>query len=89
MTIEEKIAAYADILKNSSMRQKIDDIALFVSWGAISREYFGKSASWMYHKLDGIDGNGGKGGFTPEELQLLKSSLCDLSDRIIKVANSL
>ncbi len=89
MDIEGKVAAYAEMLKNSKMRQMIDDIDLFISWGTLSREYFGKSASWIYHKLDGIDGNGGKGGFTPEEMQLFKGALCDLSDRIRRVADKL
>ncbi len=43
----------------------------------------------MYHKLDGIDGNGGRGGFTPEEMQLFKGALCDLADRIRRVADKL
>ena len=43
----------------------------------------------MYHKLDGIDGNGGEGGFTEEEMQKLKGALCDLADRIRRVADSL
>lgn len=89
MTIDEKVAAYAEILKNSSIRQKLSDIDLFVSWGNMANEYFGKSASWLYHKLNGIDGNGGKGGFTPEELQQFKGALCDLADRIRKAADNL
>lgn len=30
----------------------------------------------------GIDGNGGIGGFTPEEAEQLRGALVDLSDRI-------
>lgn len=26
------------------------------------KKYFGKSASWLYHKLDGIDGQGNPNG---------------------------
>ena len=35
-------------------------------------------ASWFYHKLDGIDGNGGEGGFTPEEAEQIRGALMDL-----------
>lgn len=57
--------------------------------GRLSRRYFGKSVSWFYNKLNGIDGNGGEGGFTHEELQQLKGALCDLADRIRRAADNL
>ncbi len=53
-------------------------------WG-----YCGKSSSWLYHKLDGIDGNGGRGGFTKDELDTLSFALTDLSDRIRAAAERL
>lgn len=80
------------IMKNveeSTMKQKMADILVAISWREVSRTYFGKSASWLYHKMDGIDGNGGKGGFTPEEAQQLKGALCDLSDRLRRAADSI
>ena len=71
------------------MKQRVSDIALAISWRELSRTYFDKSASWFYHKMDGIDGNGGDGGFNEEETQQLKSALIDLSDRIRKCADSI
>lgn len=71
------------------IRQKMSDILVAVSWRDIARTYFGKSSSWLYHKLDGIDGNGGMGGFSPQEAQQLKEALLDLSDRIRKAAESI
>jgi len=71
------------------VKQKMADILVAVSWRDIARTYFGKSASWLYHKMDGIDGNGGLGGFTPEEAVQLKGALCDLSDRIRRAADTL
>lgn len=71
------------------VKSKMSDILVAISWREIARTYFGKSSSWLYHKLDGIDGNGGKGGFTPEEAQQLKGALCDLSDRIRRAADSI
>ncbi len=89
MTIEEKVAAYEEMLKKSTMRRRLSDIDLFISWGQFAREYFGHSASWFYHKLNGIDGNGGSGGFTPEEMQEFKGALCDLADRLRSTADKL
>ena len=43
--------------KDSAVKQRIQDIQMLISWREIAHTYFGKSASWLYHKLDGIDGN--------------------------------
>jgi hypothetical protein len=71
------------------VKQKMADILTAISWREVARTCFGKSSSWLYRKLDGIDGNGGCGGFTPEEAQQLKDALCDLSDRIRRAANAI
>lgn len=73
----------------TDVKSKMTDILVAISWREVARTYFGKSSSWLYHKLDGIDGNGGSGGFTPEEAMRLKEALCDLSDRIRRAANSI
>jgi hypothetical protein len=74
---------------DASVKAKLEDILFVVSWREIARGYFGKSSSWLYHKLDGIDGNGGVGGFTEEEKQKLQGALYDLSRRIRRTADSL
>ena len=74
---------------DASVKAKLEDILFVVSWREIARGYFGKSSSWLYHKLDGIDGNGGVGGFTEEEKQKLQGALYDLSRRIRMTADSL
>lgn len=58
------------------MKNLLSDIILILSWREFSRQYFGKSASWLYHKLDGID------PIKPNERQQIKESLLDLSERI-------
>lgn len=73
----------------TDVKAKLSDILMLVTWRDIARTYFGKSSSWIYHKLDGIDGNGGKGGFTPEEQEQLRNALFDLSERIRIAANKL
>lgn len=73
----------------TDMKRRISDISIEISWREIARQYFGKSSSWLYHKLDGVDGNGGEGGFTAEEAAKLKDSLYDLADRIKKCADSI
>lgn len=71
-------------------KSRLGDILLSISWRDIARTYFGKSASWLYHKLDGIKSDGSTGGgFTPAEAEKLKESLNDLARRISVAASSL
>lgn len=80
---------YEKKLRMTPIKSKLKDILLMVTWGRISKDYFKRSGSWIYNKMNGIDGNGGEGGFTPEELQQLKGALCDLADRIRRAADTL
>ena len=71
-----------------TMMQQLDEIVIDVSWGRLSKDYFGKSSSWIYNKLHGRDGNGGEGGFTEAEKQQLQGALYDIADRIRRAANN-
>lgn len=75
----------------SDVKERWQDIYLAISWGELKRDYFnnGKSMSWFQHKIYGIDGNGGVGEFTPQEIEQLRGALCDLSDRIRRAADNL
>jgi len=78
-----------ETLKEMTVKQHLSDILLDVSWAKISQKYFGKSSSWMYHKLDGIDGNGNKSDFTYSEKIQFRNALFDFSERIRNAAQSI
>lgn len=82
------ISAAAPAL-HSNMKAQMGDILTSISWREIASRYFGKSSSWLYHKLDGIDGNGGQGGFTPAEAEQLREALTDLARRIKEAADAI
>ena len=75
--------------KDNTVKQRLQDILLSVSWRDIANTYFDRSASWLYHKLNGIDGNGGVGGFTDKEKEQLRGALVDLSDRLRRAADNI
>ena len=75
--------------KITDMKARMSDIYLAVSWREIARTYFDKSVPWFQHKMYGIDGNGGVGGFTEQEAGQLKGALLDLSDRIRRAAENI
>lgn len=76
-------------IEQQTMRQKLYDLLVAISWADLSRTYFGKSSSWLYHKIDGRDGNGKPTAFTPAEQEQLKGALIDLSDRIRRAAETI
>ena len=45
----------------TDMKKKVRDIQMAISWRDFANTYFQRSSSWFYHKMDGIDGNGGVG----------------------------
>ena len=76
-------------MKQTTVSAKLQDIRLDITWSKIARMYFNKSASWLYNKMNGIDGNGGVGDFTYSEKQQLKNALYDFSERVRKAADRL
>lgn len=73
----------------TDMKKKVKDIMMAISWRDFANTYFNKSSSWFYHKMDGIDGNGGKGGFNQDEAEQLRNALFDLSNRIRRAAEEI
>lgn len=78
-----------ETLTTRTVKQQLSDILLDISWAKIAQKYFGKSSSWMYHKLDGIDGNGNKSDFTYSERMQLRNALFDFAERIRNSAQSI
>ena len=75
--------------ESQSMKKQLADLLVAISWADLSRTYFGKSSSWLYHKMDGRGGNGKPTSFTAEEIEELKGALLDLSNRIRRAAESI
>lgn len=74
---------------DTQIKAALQDVYLYIGWGKFSNTYFGKSASWIYNKFNGRDGNGGEGGFTASEKEHLKNSLYDFSEKIRKIAENI
>ena len=69
------------------MKAQLSDLLVSISWADLAKRYFGRSGSWLYHKLDGIDGNKKPTSFTDEERERLRGALVDLSERIRRAAD--
>lgn len=68
-----------------TMKAQLSDLLISISWADLAKRYFNRSGSWLYHKLDAIDGK--PKAFTEEEREKLRGALVDLSDRIRRAAD--
>jgi len=76
-------------LKKASVSTQLRDIRLDISWSNIARRYLDKSASWLHHKMDGIDDNGNEVDFTYAERLQLQQALYDFAERIRNAAKEI
>ena len=70
-------------------KAQLSDLLISISWSDLAKRYFNRSGSWLYHKLDGVDGNKKSTSFTEAELDQLRGALVDLSERIRRAADNL
>lgn len=75
--------------QTKTMKAKLADLLISISWADLAKRYFNRSGSWLYHKLDGVDGNKKPTDFTAEEREQLRGALVDLSERIRRAADSI
>jgi hypothetical protein len=77
------------IYRQETVKRHLSDVIMDISWAKIAKKYFGKSSSWIYNKLDGMDGNGNTCEFTYSEKMQLRNALLDLSERIRRDAEKI
>ncbi|MCQ2255132.1 MAG: DUF5053 domain-containing protein [Bacteroidaceae bacterium] len=71
------------VLTKSDVKRKLSGVLMLISWREFSRRYFGKSSSWLYHKLDGIS------EFTEEERLQMKTYLRSMAQELQNVADAI
>lgn len=72
-----------------SIFENIKDIATYIKWGNISKDYFGFSRSWIYQRLNGYDGNGNHCEFTDKQKETMRDALRDIARRLEDTADKL
>lgn len=79
----------ADIKRTLSIRQQMEPILPYISVSSLAKDYFGKSASWFYQRLNGNVVHSKAVAFTDEELDVLKNALKDVAFKLNMVTNAL
>lgn len=88
-TVSKNVTEPFNSIVITDMKKRLSDIMMSISWRDFSNTYFKRSSSWFYHKMDGIDGNGGVGGFSEAEKEQMRGALIDLSERIRRAAENI
>lgn len=65
-----------------SIREQLEPVLPYLSVSNLARDYFGKSSSWFYQRLNGNKVHGKVCKFTEEELARLDLALKDIGKRI-------
>ena len=74
------------ILQDVKLALELGDVANALSLSYIAKEYFGKSKTWLYQRLNGNKVNGKPARFTEDERKRFAAALLDLSKRINETA---
>lgn len=74
-----------DIRRTLSIRQQMEPILPYISVSSLAKDYFGKSTSWFYQRLNGNIIHGKAATFTDKELNVLKDALQDVASKLNKV----
>ena len=77
-----------ELKRTLSARELMEPILPFISVSALAKEYFGKSASWFYQRLNGNMVHGKPVSFTQEELTVLAHALNDMASKLQQAALS-
>lgn len=72
----------ADIKEQLTIRERLEPVLSYLSISKLSKDYFNKSSSWFYQRLNGNKIHGKVCRFSDKELETLDMALKDISQRI-------
>ena len=71
-----------NIKEQLTIRERLEPVLPYLSISKLSNDYFNKSSSWFYQRLNGNKIHGKVCRFTDKELETLDMALKDISQRI-------
>lgn len=74
-----------DIQRTLTIRQQMEPILSYISVSSLAKDYFGKSTSWFYQRLNGNIVHGKSLSFTEKEIQELNDALKDIGSKIMNM----
>lgn len=80
--LEALIKETSQKIDELTIRERMGEVAKVISMSYIANKYFGKSRSWLAHKMNGDRVNGKTATFSPEEMEKLKFAFTDIAQMI-------
>ncbi|WP_278624976.1 DUF5053 domain-containing protein [Parabacteroides gordonii] len=77
--IHQEVAAIKEQL---TIRERLEPVLPYLSVSKLAKDYFNRSSSWFYQRLNGNKIHGKVCRFTDKELETLDLALKDISQRI-------
>lgn len=71
-----------EVKEEAEMKLLLSGVDNYLSLSQIAQDYFGKSRSWLYQRINGAMVNGKPAQFTKEEQQRFSNALLDIGQRI-------
>lgn len=87
--IESLIKTTARDVERLTVAERLGEVPQIISMSYIAKTYFGKSRSWLAHKLNENTVNGKPAQFTPEELDKLRYALRDIATKLSSLSASI
>lgn len=71
-----------EVREDVELKLLLKEVDSYLSLSQIAQDYFGKSRSWLYQRINGAIVNGKPAQFTREEQLRFSEALLDISSRI-------
>lgn len=78
----QTVSEAKEVKEEAEMKLLLSGVDNYLSLSQIAQDYFGKSRSWLYQRINGAIVNGKPAQFTQEEQQRFSNALLDISNRI-------
>ena len=78
-----------DIHRTLTIRRQMEPILPYIAVSSLAKDYFGKSSSWFYQRLNGNVVHGKPASFTEKEIQTLNIALKEIGEKIMNMSIAL
>lgn len=80
--VSESINETDVFIEETKVKMQLMEITEIVSLSYIAKNYFHKTRTWLYQKINGNKVNGKEASFTKEEINILNHAIQDISRKL-------
>jgi hypothetical protein len=80
--IDGSIKRIDDFIEETKVKMQLMEVTEIVSLSYIAKNYFHKTRTWLYQKINGNKINGKSASFTKEEINTLNHAIQDISKKL-------